>query len=467
MSYAVSRDAGGGMLSRRKSQGGQTVILVAAALPVLFGVVGLAFDIGYLEYSKRLAQTAADAGAVAGAIDLAYGNATAAAGAATAANGFTNGSGGVTVTVNNPPLNGPHTAANDPNHNTNYVEVIVQAPEPTFFLKMIGITTSTTVAGRGVATSTSGDCIFALASSGVGLNVPFLADINTPNCAIIVDSSSSNALSGFLGIFTASQIGVVGGGLGSGTGWANCFLCFFTPNPVNVLPLADPLAYLTPPTVAACAGTATNISTGTVTINPAFGCYNVTVSGNANVTFKPGEYASITVANNIAPTVTFNPGLYIIQGSGGLVLTGLGATITGNGVTFYMGPSAGGVSVATGGSILNNIRLVAQTTGSYAGILFFQDRSNANNACIGGCGASVSGLFNFLQVQGGYYFPDAQLSFDGCCQTSASSPVCTPPYCTAYEIVVAKNLSFTFDYFGDDYSSLPGGSPVKKTLLVE
>src|SRR5271157_3787299 len=64
-------------LTRRKSQGGQTIILLAVALPLIFGMVGLAFDIGYFEYKQRLLQTAADAGAIAGAINLSYGTATA------------------------------------------------------------------------------------------------------------------------------------------------------------------------------------------------------------------------------------------------------------------------------------------------------------------------------------------------------------------------------------------------------
>jgi len=194
-------------LTRRKLQRGQAIIILALALPILFGMVGLAFDIGYLEFMQRRAQTAADAAALAGAVGLPYGTATASARAGAALNGFTNGTSNVTVVVNNPPNHGPNAS------NTNYVEAIVSQKEPVFFLRMAGIGPSTTVSARAVATNTSGDCIFALASSGVGLNVPFLADINTPNCAIIVDSSSSNALSGFLGFFTASQIGVVGGGL--------------------------------------------------------------------------------------------------------------------------------------------------------------------------------------------------------------------------------------------------------------
>jgi hypothetical protein len=455
------------LLNRRKSQGGQAVIFVAVALPLLCGVLGLAFDIGFFEFMQRNAQTAADAGALAGAIDLPYGTAATGATAGTAANGFTNGSGGVTVTVNNPPATGPHAGGtcggSSPSLNCNFVEVIVSQPEPTFFLKMLGIGPSATVAARAVATSVQGDCVFALsptASSALNITLGWL---NLPNCAIIVDSSSSNAFTGFLNVVTANQIGVVGGGIGSGTGWGGCFLCFFTPSPVNVPPLADPLAYLPAPAVAACAGTVKTISSGTTTVNPSTGCYNVSVTGSANVTFMPGEYSAITVSSSASPTLTFNSGLYVIQG-GGLSLTGSGSTIEAIGVTFYMGPSAGSVTV---NGIGNTMNLVAQTTGTYAGILFFQDRSNASAACIGGCGGSVSGLLNFVQIQGASYFPDAALSMNGCCQTPNSSTVCTPPYCSAYEITVAKTLSFTFDYFGDDYSSLPGGSPIKRTLLVE
>jgi Flp pilus assembly protein TadG len=439
----------------RRLQGGQALIFVALMLPVLFGMVGIGFDIGYLELMKRMAQTAADAGALAGAINVYYGSSTLSANAraGTAANGFTNGSNGVTVTVNNPPKSGNNVG------NDNAVEVIVTQTTPTFFLKMLA-DNSANVSARAVASSISGDCVFALASSGTGLLFPggllSLTDINVPNCAIIVDSNSSSAVQA-TGIFTivnvtALQIGIVGQ-------VGNCFFCSFSPTPVTgIAPESDPLGYLSPPSVGSCAGTAKTITSGTVTVNPSIGCYNVAINGTANVTFMPGEYASIVVNSAFAPTLTFQSGLYIIQGSGGLNLTGAGATLQGNGVTFYIGPSAGSVTV---NGIANYINLVAPTTGTWAGILIYQDRANGQSACVGGCSGSVTGILNFSQIQGALYFPDATLSFTGCCQNSAGA------YYTAYEIVVANHLSFLWDYFNDDYSSLPGGSPVKKTVLVE
>jgi hypothetical protein len=461
------------LLNRRKTQGGQAIVFVAVALPVLFGMAGLAFDIGFFEFMERNAQTAADAGALAGSINLPYGTAVTGARAGTAANGFTNGSGGVTVTVNNPPASGPHAggscSGSSPSLNCNFVEVIVSAPEPTFFLKMLGIGPST-LSARAVATSLQGDCIFALAPSGTGLTLGagFISvqDIDAPACALIVDSSSGSAIAagGFfaINIINTLQNSVVGG--------ANCgfSICSWTPPLVTGAPaLGDPLAYLPKPAVAACAGTVKTIASGTTTVNPSVGCYSVNITGAATVTFMPGEYSSITISGGIAPTLTFQPGLYVIQGSNAagyaLSLAGWGGTIQGTGVTFYIGPSAGGVSLygQGGASIFNNINLVAQTTGTYAGILFFQDPSNSNSACVGGCGASITGIFNTMQVQGALYFPNASLSFEGCCQNSAG------PYYTAYEITVAKTLTFVWDWFNDDYSSLPGGSPIKRTVLVE
>jgi hypothetical protein len=73
----------------------------------------------------------------------------------------------------------------------------------------------------------------------------------------------------------------------------------------------------------------------------------------------------------------------------------------------------------------------------------------------------VSGLFNTVQVQGALYFPAAGITFDGCCQYTPGA------YYTAYEIIVADHMTLSWDYFNDDYSSLPGGSPIKRTVLVE
>lgn len=63
------------VLLRRLAQGpsGQTFVLVSIALVVLIGVAALAVDVGDLWTTRRLMQSAADAGAVAGADEIPLG----------------------------------------------------------------------------------------------------------------------------------------------------------------------------------------------------------------------------------------------------------------------------------------------------------------------------------------------------------------------------------------------------------
>ena len=74
---------------------------------VLTGVVGLSIDMGYLRYTKRRLQTAADSAAVARASELQAGNYRAAALNDSKSNGFEDGVSGTTVKAFNPPKDAP------------------------------------------------------------------------------------------------------------------------------------------------------------------------------------------------------------------------------------------------------------------------------------------------------------------------------------------------------------------------
>jgi uncharacterized membrane protein len=129
---------------KRRSEAGQALVSVAFGMLVLCAVMGLAIDIGYLRYLKRELQTAADSAAIAGAAEAnpnyPFNDVTAAAKADAAANGYTDGSNGVTVTVNNGPLSGPNQGT------TGYVEVLVAKTQPTFFIRVVpGAQTNATV----------------------------------------------------------------------------------------------------------------------------------------------------------------------------------------------------------------------------------------------------------------------------------------------------------------------------------
>ena len=89
---------------------GYAMLTAVVLMPVLFGLIGLAFDLGYFQYCKRRSQTAADSGAISGAFELKNGS-TDSVVVATAKqdagrNGFTDGVNGVLVVVKHPPTTG-------------------------------------------------------------------------------------------------------------------------------------------------------------------------------------------------------------------------------------------------------------------------------------------------------------------------------------------------------------------------
>ena len=176
-------------MRRLRDEEGQVVVLAALCMIAILGFVAFAVEVGTLTHVKREMQTAADGGAVAGAAEYAYGGATAPAKASTALNGFTDGSSGITVAVNSPPLSGAYAGK------SNYVEVIVAQSQPTIFMKMFGIN-SMNVAARAVAyNGASGtNCIYVLnptAPDAMELQGSF--DVSAPSCGVVVDSNDPNA----------------------------------------------------------------------------------------------------------------------------------------------------------------------------------------------------------------------------------------------------------------------------------
>ena len=96
---------------------------------------------------------------------------------------------------------------------------------------------------------------------------------------------------------------------------------------------------------------------------------------------RSGIYSGITLSGNA--TLTLNAGIYIIEG-GGLSVSG-NASVTGSGVMIFNAGSAYNATTGNYGGTYGSITLSgngtyslsAPTTGTYAGILIFQDRTNA------------------------------------------------------------------------------------------
>jgi hypothetical protein len=398
---------------KRNRQGGQALVFVTFSMVVLIGVVGLSIDMGYLRYTKRRLQTAADSAAIAGASVLKDPNPLAYRPAAfndSKSNGFEDGVNGVTVTPFHPPNDPVFLGAPNPN---DYVEVQVQQDAPTFFMRIFGVN-STSLSAKAVAKlGSSRGCIYALGLLG-GITVN--GNVNAPGCGVVDNA----VLSMGGGCLTASSIGVVLNLHGGG--------CTSPPPILGIAPSADPLAYLAAPAPPPCKPLLDVNSTG----NPPPPVPAV----------LPDVYCGIRIRPTNAAPVTFSPGVYMIQdgpGGIGLQIGGTGA-VNGDGVTFYV---AGNAPVNVTGSVTLTAPTNSPLPGVPGGVLFFQDRANGQSATINGT------------LTGALYFPNAQLTMSG----TAPSP---------YTIIVAQTIQFNGNIgIGSDYSSLPEGSPIKAAVLVQ
>src|SRR5581483_628550 len=219
---------------------GQTILLIALSLPLMLGFIGMATDVGALFKDKRTIQSAADAAAIAGALNYNRGyTAWKTAGQnAAKANGFDYSSNG--VTVNMPQM--PTWQYSNYKGEAGYVEATVSKTESTIFLALFGYPT-VTVQARAVATNqgTGSGCLYTTGATGTTFRTNGSAvTINAPNCGLVVESNDSNAMvvNGSRPSITLSSIGVVGGYSGPSPPHVS-------PAPVtNIAPESDPLNYL-------------------------------------------------------------------------------------------------------------------------------------------------------------------------------------------------------------------------------
>ena len=397
---------------------GQMIVMVVIALAVLVTIVGLANDIGYAWRARLGMQSAADAGAMAGADALFMGggtNPSSAAQAATAQNGFSNGSGTttnsnhVTVTVNNPPASGPNSG------NSNAVEVIVTQSQPTYFLAVAGFS-SLSVSARSVASiSSSSNCMYSLSqSANPALSMASNSNISS-SCGIVINSSGGQALSGASNdSISAPSLGIVGGKSFGGSLPSN--------TTTGAAVVADPLAYLPTPSPG-----------GSCTTWPSIG-------PNATANIPAGYYCGLTVKSNSTVNLT-STGTYSFDGTVNLASN---TTLNGTGVTLYF--KSGSLSLSSNTAL----NLSAPTSGTYSGIVIFQDRADSTTLAL----SSNSGM----TLTGAVYAPAANV-------TLASNA-----FANVYSIFVAATISISSNSainINANYSGLANGSPIKAAAAVE
>ncbi len=402
-------------LGRLKDESGQATIMILLSMTALLGFVGFAADVGTLFYAKRNLQIAADAAAIAGAAELNYGDMTTAGDAAAAQNGVVIGANGGAVYINNPPTEGEYVGL------PAYVEAIVSQKEPTFFMRIFGIS-SQTVAARAVAYNggSSNGCVYVLngtAPDAMDLQGSF--DVSAPKCGVIVNSNSTTALqfTGGGGTLTAGSVGVVGGD-GGQTGDS-------TPAPVTgIAQQSDPLGSLVAPTPTGCITPPGGTMTGTLTA----GCYMAPTGG------------TLTINN-----ATLGAGTYVLEGN--ISLTG--SVTSGSGGTTL--DIVNGALTEGTGTVLD---LVAPTSGAYNGIAIMEPAPNANLMLFDF--GSSSGL-----IDGIIYAPDAELELhDSGGDKSGGLQLITDLIVnTLYDQTATLNIT--------SYSQTTPGSPLTRVALAE
>ena len=405
------------------SRNGQAIMLVVVgASLLLIGVLGFALDGGQMYAQRQMAQAAADAAAQAGIMSIMRGtNATSTYTFGTGAtpiasytctttdgrtpcvyarnNGF--GTASDTVTLSYPSSVTGVTLASV---TVPAFEVTVQRTLHTGFVQFLKGAATTTITAKaisGIVGAVSPDSIIVL-GSGTAFTANNGVSV-TVGGAIAINSASNPPanLSGGATV-TASAIDVV-----STTASSSYISNGATTNPTpvtGVAAIADPLASLPGLTPGTC-------------------LYATNYSPPSNTTLAPGTYCGgITVSNGVTG-VTFGAGNYIING-GGLSFGG-GITTSGSGVMFYLtGTNANYASVTIANG--TTVTLSAPTSGTYQGILFYQNRSitSASNADFAG-GA-------VMNLTGTLYFPTTDVSYSNGTSGSGSTTA-----------IIANQVSFS------------------------
>jgi Flp pilus assembly protein TadG len=373
---------------------GQTTVVMALFMATfLFGFVALGIDTEALFHAKRQVQAAADAAAVAYAEEYGYGGATqlAAAKAAAKLNGFdtTLAVNPAVMTVNSPPLYGNYTTSSA----NAYYEVLIAQPIPTFFSRVVTHKSTITVMGRAVAGAglTSPTCVCLEGTSGTDLNLSNDSKLNPSSCGTTVDSSSSNAVelsgSASLGGLT---LGTVASGWSTAQNGSNVNNGASISSGTKVVEgistsCAPPLPAV--PTYSASSCTADPLSNygnggSSYSVGPGGASPTITQSGSVVC------YNSLTVGTN-GDKVNLNPGIYVINGGSLHFESGSGnaSNTGGSGVFFYLVGNAS-LTIDNGA----NVNLTAPTSGTYSGILIFQDPADTQALSIqGGSNTSFNG----------------------------------------------------------------------------
>jgi Flp pilus assembly protein TadG len=417
---------------RFRDEEGQAIVIVALAMSIfLIGAVGLGIDGAHLYAQRQMAQSAADATALAAITSIFQGTAGAPTTGFSTSSAFTctttdtrtpcvfaskNGFGGAssdTVTIDFPAsVPGVPSSSLSPDYPVNIVRATVKRDVSTTLMRLLGPTLTNVSANATAAIAYVISPVPILVThptlpSALSMNgTPNVKICGGPRRSIQVNSRdpAANAAVGNSTIDLSHAGPLDPGNCTTGTGsdygtrgGPNTPPFTFLSGVGSYLPhdliMQDPLANVSPPSVPTVAGTSQPLANGTS------GC--PASPKKACQLYFPGLYTKIDGKNS---TPVFVPGIYYIQGTQGFdcsancdiyMATGYtdpntGTGWTGNVLFYNTGPTSNPTNAGAFNLSANGVvNLVGSPTGSsYKGILFFQDRSSvAQSHALGGGGS--------------------------------------------------------------------------------
>ena len=376
---------------------GNVLVVGAAALPLLLGAVALSVDSVNLTLARRQLQRTADSGALAGAYAIVQNQTV-----ATAVNRdllLNKDHTLKTTTIENAPTSGDYAG------NTQAVRVILQANRTTPFMAIFNDRTPTIRVEATAAVIFNGKFCMVSLEDGNATGVTFTGSSTVDlGCGVATNSRATTgiACSGSTSVI-ASPIAAVGGvptcsGYATGT---------------RLMPFSakqtDPFATLPVPDISGMNCDAQ------IKVQP----------NDALTTKQPGCYKDI----DIKGAVNLAPGTYYVNGVTGGFSAGSQAVISGTGVTIILTSKTPTVSSTIAPLSINaqaRLNLSAPTSGTYGGVLMYQDpRATLGNTI------QINGN-SLTSYEGAFYFPKAYMTFNG---TTGMNTQCLQ--------LVARRLTFS------------------------
>lgn len=365
---------------------GNALIIAGAAMPLVIGSAGLASDTIQWALWKRQLQRAADSAALAGVYDRIYYNGSTSNVATAVATDVARHNHATPGLLGSPAIDHP-SGTNWANPVRVTLNLQKQLNFSSFFMSAPPIITARATAAT-VATGVY--CVVSLVDTGsTGIRATGNGNINL-GCGMITNSTSlTAAIATGSSVVNATPVAAVGD-IQESNNWGGADLLPFT------VKQQDPYKDVAVPTFTACKGNGSRIRL---------------VSSSPTLDRSTDAAGSVQCVSdiNVNGRLILGPATYVVDG--GNFSAGAQADISCNGCTIILTNSTSGSATIGTLDINGGAKLVmsAPTSGTFDGILFYQDR----RATVGATTVNKLNGNSDSVFSGAFYFPNQQLQING------------------------------------------------------